>query len=514
MNGAEAILRTLADNGVEVCFVNPGTSEMQMVSAFDREPRVRPVLCLFEGVASGAADGYARIAGKPGATILHLGPGLANAMANLHNSRRARSPIVNIVGDHATYHRTLDAPLTSDIAGLAAWCSVWVKAGASADDLATLAAEAVAASQSGEGGTATLIVPADCAWSEARGAGPVTTTPARAEPGAARIEAVARALKAARKPAILLGSGALSEPGLEAAGRIARCGVRVMIDTFFARQPRGAGRFAPDRMLYFGEMALADLDGVDCLGLVSTQTPVAFFAYPGVPSVLAPEGCALETLATRTEDAAFALEALAQSLGAPTSAIGVEPAERPAAPTGALTPDAIGLSLARHMPAEAIVADDAVSSSFPIYQRTRSARPHDWLTLTGGAIGQAIPAALGAAIAAPRRKVVCLTGDGAAAYTLQGLWSIARENLDVVVVVCANHAYQILNIELARTKSGEPGPRARDMFGLDKPRLDWTALAKGFGVRSARCQSAESFDDALRVAMAETGPALIEANIA
>lgn len=511
MNGAEAILKTLADNGVDVCFSNPGTSEMQMVSAFDREPRVRPVLCLFEGVATGAADGYARMARKPGSTLLHLGAGLANGSANLHNARRAYSPMVNIVGDHATYHRQFDAPLTSDIAGLAWPNSVWVKAGETPDEAVALSSEAVLAAQAGAGGVATLILPADSAWSEASGTGPVISVPERGKPVDTRIELVARSLKVAKKPLILIGSNALTEQGIAAAGRIALTGVRVMIDTFTARQPRGAGRYAPDRMLYFGEMALADLEGVDLMVLTSTKTPVAFFAYPAMPSVLVPEGCAMETLATPDEDGVYALQALADLLAAPERPVLVDRQISAASPTGELTAYTIGESIARHMPEHAIISDDAVTAGLPIYMQTKGAKPHDWLCLTGGAIGQGIPAAIGAAIASPGRKVLALTGDGAGAYTVQGLWTAVRENLDIVTVVFANNAYRILNIELARTKSGNAGPAARQLLNLGDPNMDWVAMAKGFGMPAVRCESAEDFDAALARALASSGPVLIEA---
>jgi acetolactate synthase-1/2/3 large subunit len=513
MNGADVILRTLADNGVEACFSNPGTSEMQLVAAFDHEPRVRPILCLFEGVATGAADGYARIAGKPAAALLHLGAGLSNGSANLHNARRAHSPVVNIVGDHATYHRSLDAPLSSDIAALAGPVSVWVASAETAQEAAALASEAVRQSKVGAGGPATLILPADCAWSEGGGTGPVVAAPVRSRPDSARIAAIAKALKAAKKPAILVGSGALTEEGLIAGGRLARAGVRVIIDTFVARQPRGAGRFAPERMQYFGEMALAGLQGVDLMVLASTKKPVAFFAYPKVPSVLVPEGCTVETLALPEEDGEYALRALADAVAAFESPMVVELKIGDSIPTGSLSPAAVGASVARHMPEHAIVSEDAVTSGLPVYAQTHAAPAHDWLFLTGGAIGQGIPAAIGAAIAQPQRKVLCLTGDGAAAYTVQGLWTVARENLDVTVVVFANRAYRILNMELARTQSGAAGHRARSLLALTDPTMDWVSIASGFGMSASRCETAESFDFAFARAMTETGPSFIEAVI-
>ena len=515
MNGAEATLKTLADCGVDVCFSNPGTSEMQMVAAFDREPRVRPVLCLFEGVATGAADGYARMAEKPASTLLHLGAGVANGGANLHNARRAYTPMVNIVGDHATYHRQYDAPLQSDIEGLASPHSIWVKSADTPQDAPRLAAEAVAASYGPPGGIATLILPADSAWSAVADDLAVATPLYRTPPTTpdAQVETVARAIRAAKKPVILLGTLACSEPALRAAGRLAGRGVRVLTDTFIARARRGAGRFQPDRMLYFGEMALSDLAGVDLMVLVSTKVPVAFFAYPAMPSVLVPEGCEITTLSALHENAGGALERLADALGAP-EASPVQPLSLPDRPTGDLNPYAIGDAIARWLPEHAVVCEDAVTAGLPTFMQTRTARPHDWLMLTGGAIGQGIPCAVGAAIASPGRKVLSINGDGAAAYTLQGLWTIAREGLDVTVVVCANHAYRILNIELARTRSGNAGTRAAKMLDLSEPKMDWLSLAHGFGVPAVRAASAEDFDAAMAHAMLEPGPHFIEAAMA
>ena len=515
MNGAEATLKTLADCGVEACFTNPGTSEMQMVSAFDREQRVCPVLCLFEGVATGAADGYARMAGKPASTLLHLGPGLANGGANLHNARRAFSPIVNIVGDHATYHQACDAPLQSDIASLARPHSSWVKSATTADEAAALAAEAVVASCGPPGGVATLILPADCAWSETTEAQPHPAMPLHryaipAPP--AQIEAAVKAVKAAKKPLLLLGSLACNERALEAAMRIAGAGVRVMTDTFTTRLPRGAGRFAPERLPYFGEMALADLAGSDLMLLSGAKTPVAFFAYPAMPSVLVPDGCKVELLSALHEDAAGALEALADALRAKKPAP-VQTFHMPDKPSGELNPYAVGDSIARWAPEGAVICDDAVTAGLPIFMQTRCAKPHDWLMLTGGAIGAGMPMAVGAAVATPARKVISLNGDGAGAYTLQSLWTIAREGLDVTTVVFANHAYRILSIELQRTRAGEAGPAAQRLLDLGDPRMDWVSLATGFGVPAVRCTTAEEFDRAFSRAMAGSGPQFIEAAV-
>jgi acetolactate synthase-1/2/3 large subunit len=511
MNGADALIETLIDNDVTACFANPGTSEMQFVSALDRQPRMRPVLCLFEGVATGAADGYGRIAGKPACTLLHLGPGYGNGLANLHNARRAFTPIVNVIGDHATYHRQYDAPLASDIAAIAGANSVWVKSAQRADEVGALAAEAISASYGPPAGSASLILPADCAWSPANSTGPKAVRRSKSAVSGATVDEAARRLKAAAKPVILLGTTACSEAALAAAGRIAAVGVRIVTDTFIGRTPRGAGRFAPDRMMYFGEMALSDLAGVDLMVLVETTQPVAFFAYPDKPSVLVPEGCETFGLAARAEDGAAALQALADALGAPKSPT-VQPLSLPdGAPSGALTPAGVGVSVARHLPEGAIVSDDSVTAGQPIINATRTGRPHDWLGLTGGAIGQGIPVAVGAAVAAPGRKVVSLNGDGAAMYTAQGLWTLAREQLDVTVVVFANHTYRILGIELGRTGAGAPGPAASSLLSLGDPPIDWVSYARGLGVPGKRCETAEAFDAAFANAMAEPGPKLIEA---
>ncbi len=510
MNGADALIETLVANQVTTCFANPGTSEMQFVSALDRQPSMRSVLCLFEGVATGAADGYGRMAGTPACTLLHLGPGYGNGLANLHNARRAFTPIVNVIGDHATYHRKFDAPLNSDIPAIAAPNSLWVKSAESADEVGALAAEAVAASYGPPGGSASLILPADCAWNATNAVGPTIPRPAKSVADDEQISDVAVRIRSAKKPVMLLGSGAVGEAALAAAGRIAAHGVRVLTDTFIARQPRGVGRFAPDRMMYFGEMALADLEGVDLMVLVETVTPVAFFAYPDRPSVLVPEGGETATLASRSEDGVAAMHHLADRLGAPSSPT-VQTLELPRAQSGQLTPAGAGASIGLHMPDGAIVSDDSVTSGQPILNLTRSARPHDWLGLTGGAIGQGIPVAVGAAVACPDRKVISLNGDGSALYTVQGLWTIARESLDVTVVIFANNVYRILGIELGRTGAGNPGPAASRLLSLGDPPVDWTSLAKGLGMPAVRCETAESFDAAFARAMAERGPHFIEA---
>ncbi len=509
MNGADALIETLIDNEVTACFANPGTSEMQFVSALDRQPKMRPVLCLFEGVATGAADGYGRMAEKPACTLLHLGPGYGNGLANSHNARRAFTPIVHVIGDQATYHRHYDAPLTSDIAAIAGANSVWLKSASTADDVGALAAEAIAASLGPPCGAASLVLPADCAWTETAVRGPKARRSAKRAVGGGVVDDLARRLKAAKKPVVLMGTTVCNEAALAAAGRIAASGVRVLTDGFIGRLPRGAGRFSPDRMMYFGEMALEDLAGVDLMVLVETKPPVAFFAYPGKPSLLVPEGCETAPLASLEEDGTAALADLAEALGAPKTPT-TQPLKLADPASGALTPASVGAAISRHMPEGAIVSDDSVTSGQPIINLTRTGRPHDWLGLTGGAIGQGIPVAVGAAVASPGRKVISLNGDGAAMYTVQGLWTMARENLDVTTVIFANNTYRILGIELGRTGAGNPGPAAGSLLNLGDPSIGWVDLAKGLGVPGVRCESAEAFDAAFAHSMAGSGPSLIE----
>ena len=511
LTGAEALVGTLADLGVTACFANPGTSEMHLVTALDHEPRIRSVLGLFEGVATGAADGFGRVAETPAMTLLHLGPGYLNGGANLHNARRAFTPMINVIGDHAVPHQRFDAPLTSDIFTMAAPNSNWIKSIDKVGDTSRMAAEAWVASFGPAPGPVSLVLPADTSWLS--GAGALATKPNKPslrQPDPSEIDAAAKAVRDARTPIVLINGTALSEHGLSAASKLKAAGIRVLTDTFFSKMARGAGRFSPDRMQYFAEGAVADLEGVDLMLLAGTQAPVAFFAYPGKPSLLVPEGCRTLSLGGSDVDSAAALSMLADALGAKDQAPSAD-FVRPDAPKGGLDAAAVGASLARHLPENAIVSDDGVSNSLMSYLATATAAPHDWMMLTGGAIGQGMPLALGAAIAAPARKVICLTGDGAGMYTNQALWSMAREGADVTTIVFVNHSYRILNIELKRTGAGNPGPTAQGMLGLGNPDIDWVSLSKSMGVPAELAASAEDFDRMLKNAIAEPGPRLVAA---
>jgi acetolactate synthase I/II/III large subunit len=512
MNGAESLVRTLVANDVNVCFANPGTSEMHFVAALDKVEGMRCVLGLFEGVATGAADGYYRMAGRPACTLLHLGPGLGNGLANLHNAKKARSGIANIVGEHATHHLKHDAPLTADIAGIARPVSHWVHTATSSRSLAADCALAVRKAREVPGHVATLIAPADTAWGDADG-------PARAGPPALQqsvpgraIEEAVRALTCGEPAMIFLGGAALRGKALENAGRIAgKTGCRLMSEFNNARMECGAGRVHVDRLPYVVDVALEALSGVRQLVIAGAKLPVSFFAYPGKPSVLTPEDCAVTKLASVEDDLEDALASLAMELGAtrvPPAHLNV--LRRPALPGGRVTPDGIATALAALLPENAVVVDESVSTGRNFGVFMAGAPPHDWLSIMGGSIGWALPAATGAAIAAPDRKVIALEGDGSGMYTLQALWTMARENLDVTVIVLANRSYQILHGELRNMGAGAPGQRAADMLTLERPYLDWVALARGHGVEGARAATPDELALQLERAFSRRGPYLVE----
>lgn len=512
MNGAESLVRTLLNGDVNVCFANPGTSEMHFVSALDRVEGVRCILGLFEGVVTGAADGYYRMAGKPAATLLHLGPGLGNGLANLHNAKKARSGIVNIVGEHASYHIKHDAPLTADIEGVARPMSDWVRTSRSSRAVAADGALAVEAARRAPGQIATLILPADTAWGDAGGPAIVNAPAQRTRVPDSAISNGVRALTAGQPAAILLGGAALRGKALDHAARIAaKTGCTLISEYNNARMERGAGR-APVRQLPFVvDNALAMLKDVHQLLLVGAKSPVSFFAYPGKPSVLVPEGCAVTQIAGAEADLEAALAALADALGAGDAAPCINvPSYDAALPTGSITLDGLGALFNVLLPENAIVVDEAVTSGRAFTAATMGARPHDWLNIMGGSIGWGLAAATGAAIAAPERKVVALEGDGSALYTQQALWTMARENLDVTVVIFANRAYRILIGELANVGAAAPGHNANAMLTLDRPDIDWVSIAKGFGVPAGRAQSLDELAVQFRRGLAMSGPYLVE----
>ncbi|MCB1500083.1 MAG: acetolactate synthase large subunit [Bauldia sp.] len=507
MNGAESLARTLLACGVDTCFANPGTSEMHFVAALDRVPGIRCVLALFEGVATGAADGYARMAGKPAATLLHCGPGLANGLANLHNARRARVPLVNIVGDQATYHAPLDPPLAAETAAWARPVSAWLRTASQPEAVGEAAAEAVRAASTPPGGIATLILPSDASWGEGGVAQGPLRVPAPATVADAAIAETARLLRSG-DAMLFLGGDALRAQPLAAAHRIAAAtGARLMAETFSARMERGHGRFAIDRLPYNIGPGLAALAGVRHLVLVGADDPVAFFAYPGQPGRFAHPETAVTALSRPGEDGADALARLAERLGAPDIA---PPMDGPPAPaSGAVTQQALGETLAALLPEQAVVVEEGITFAFGLYAPMATAAPHDYLRHVGGAIGVGLPLATGAAVGAPGRRVVSIQADGSALYTVQALWTQARERLDVTTVMLSNRRYAILDHELAAVGAA-PGPASRTLFDLGNPDLDWVRIAGGFGVEAARAETMESFADLFAAANRRPGPFLIE----
>lgn len=514
MNGADRLCDVLLANGVNVCFANPGTSEMHFVAALDRKPQMRCVLGLSEGVVTGAADGYARMADKPAATLLHLGPGLANGLANLHNARRASTPMLNIVGDHATQHLAFDAPLTSDIDSLARPMSNWVGRIARSADIRSRTEEAYRAAMTTPG-IATLVLHADAAWGNVE-TEPLEPLPVaeRSMPQAALIGRAADALKAG-DAALFLGGRAMRADALEVAGRIAEATGAQLFTERAARWQRGAGRVAPRHVPYRIEHALETLKNVRTAILVGGREPVGFFAYPGKPGRLLPEQATLIELAGCGDDLPGVLEALADAVGAGAMQAAVSSLSAPdlARPSGRLDPDAISVAIARALPEDAVICEESITSAGRLATLAPTMVPHDHLPLTGGSIGIGIPLATGAAIGAPGRKVVCLQADGSGMYTLQGLWTQARECLDVTTVVFSNRGYAILKGEMRNVGVDGIGANARRMLEIDDPALDWVSLARGMGVEGARAETAERFADIFEAAMSRTGPFLIEAVI-
>ncbi|HEV3056585.1 MAG TPA: acetolactate synthase large subunit [Solirubrobacteraceae bacterium] len=512
MNGAQALIRTLVDAGVTTSFTNPGTSEMHFVAALDSVPEMRAVLALFEGVATGAADGYARMTDKPAATLLHLGSGLGNGLANLHNARRAKVPLVNIVGDHATYHRQYDAQLQSDIETVARNFSTWVRTSQSTAELSRDAAEAIAAAYGPPRQVATLILPADVSWSDGAAPAAPPTLAAAAVASESVVSDVAAALRGRDSAAILLGGRALREDGLRAAAAIAAAtGARLLCEVFPTRLQRGAGLPAVERLAYLPELASVQLAGLKRLVLVDTKAPVSFFAYPGKKSYLVPDGCQVLELASSADDAVGSLTALAAAVGAaPERDVAVAQPVRPSRPSGELTAEKVCQAIGAVLPEGAIVSDESQTSGVTLGAATAGAPRHDLLALTGGAIGQGLPVAVGAAVACPDRPVLALEADGSAMYTIQSLWTMAREQLNVTAVIFNNRSYGILNIELGRVGARASGPRARAQLDLASPDLDFVSLAKGLGVPGLRVETGEDLVAALERAIAEPGPSLIE----
>ena len=512
INGAQALMKTLVDSGVTACFTNPGTSEMHFVAALDTAPEMRAVLCLFEGVATGAADGYSRMADKPAATLLHLGCGLGNGLANLHNARKGKVPVVNIVGDHATYHTQYDAQLQSDIETVARNVSPgFVRTSKTTAELGRDTAEAVAAAKGLPGQVATLILPADVSWGEGGiASAPIPpVTPMCADD--LTVDNIAQLIRSGSKVALLLGGRALREPSLIAAGRIAtHCGVKLFADVFPTRLERGAGIPNVERIAYLAELVNVQLADYEHLILVDSKAPVSFFAYPGKKSYLVPETCKIHTLASSTQDTQGSLDKLAQAIDADKTLPILQVAVRPNRPRGKLTAEKVCKAVGHLLPQNAILIDESITSGLMLGVMTAGAPRHDLITITGGAIGQGLPNAIGAAVACPDRQVLALIGDGTAMYTIQSLWTMAREKLNVISIIFNNASYSVLNLELERVGAEPPGPKAKAQLDLNGPVLNFAELGHGMGVHSVRTSTTEEFIRAFEQALTKPGPHLIE----
>ena len=514
MNGAESLIRTLIAGGIDTCFTNPGTSEMHLVAALDQVSEMHCVLGLFEGVVTGAADGYARMTGKPACTLVHLGPGLANGVANPHNAGRAQVPIVNVVGQHALDHLSYDTPLTSDIEGIARPCSKWLRTSSATPQLGRDAADAIAAAQKAPGQISTLIVPADIAWSEGGAIARPPAIPAAGLPSTATIEHATDMLRSGLPTAIMMTGTTLFGKGLKVAGRIAGAtNARLLSPYPFARMERGAGVPRVDRLQYVLEQAIEQLKEFRQLILVGAPSPVSYFAYPGKSAVLTSSECEIHTLATPGEDYVAALEALASALALSGSGAPAPKVERPQAPSGDITLSGLAAAVGALLPENTIVVDESMTSGRGMMAATLGSPPHDWLANTGGSIGIALPLAVGAAVAAPDRRVLCLTADGSGMYTLQALWTMARESLKITTVVFANRAYAVLKREFSGLGIGDPGPRAMNMFDIGRPDIDWVDLARGMGVPGRRAASLDEFAKALQTSFESEGPTLIEVRV-
>ncbi|GLU31978.1 acetolactate synthase large subunit [Trinickia caryophylli] len=514
MNGAQSLVRTLTEQGVDVCFANPGTSEMHFLRALEN-PRMRSVLCLFEGVCTGAADGYYRMKGTPASTLLHLGPGLANGLANIHNARRASSGMVNIVGEHSAAHLKYDPPLMSDIEGLARPLSHWVRRVESPRAVAWDAAAAVHKASEYPGRIATLILPGDTSWQDA---GETIAAP-RAHhwpmpPDAARIDHIARVLRSGEPTLVILAGRATRGRALELAGKLkAATGCRLATQFFTARIERGAGRVALERIPYAVGPAVAYLKDFRHIVTIETTEPIAFFSYPDKPSLLKAPGTSVHALVEAGEDGAAGLDLLLDALDATTAAPVLQPRAEVGVPTGMLNPASIAQALAAALPEDCILVDESLTTGRETMGLTIGAAPHDLINNMGGSIGYGTPVATGAALACPERRVFCMVGDGSAMYTIQSLWTQAREGLDVTTIIFANNSYAILKAEYANMGAGAPGTRALDMIDIDRPRIDWLSMAKSMGVPAVAVDTAEAFHKAMTDSVRERGPCLIEVRL-
>ena len=515
MNGAESLVGTLLEGNVDVCFTNPGTSEMHFVAALDQYDKMRSILCLFEGCATGAADGYFRMKRTPASTLLHLGPGLANGLANLHNAKKASSGIVNIVGEHALDHIKLNAPLTSDIEGIARPVSHWVKTSKSSKDIAVDGAEAIEMANVNPGQISTLILPGDTAWNEGNAIQSIKLKNKYSTVSSNLIDEALTALREAKNPLILVGGSALEEKNLIKLAKVAdKIGCPMKTDWFNARLDKGAGRVNSVRIPYVVDKAVEVLKDFDSIIIIGARRPVAFFAYPNKPGVLTQETTKFIELASLSDDITSVINELSDKVGiSDNKPSTVSEFKIPDIPSGPINPTSLGMVLGALIPENAIVVDESVTTGREFFYQTAGSHPHTWLNNCGGSIGFGMPVAIGAAVACPDKKVISLEGDGSAMYTVQSLWTMARENLDIVVLIFANQSYKILQGELTNVGVDNPGKSALEMLSLKDPSLDWVSVSKGMGVDAVRVDNLEDLVKNFKHGLKDKGPFLIEVMI-
>lgn len=511
MNGAESLVHTLIGHGLKVCFANPGTSEMHFVAALDRIPGLRCIPGLQENVVTGMADGYARVLREPAITLLHCGPGLANGLANIHNAKKARVPMLNIVGDQAAHHAKFDPPLATDTVSLAKSSSHWVKRVRKSADVGKAAAEAIRAARTAPGQITTLVLPSDASWNE--GGKFVAPLKPKAAPtiDMRNVRKAARILREKRNVLLLLGGNALMAKAQKHAAAIqAKASCRIMAESINSYQQRGQGRLPIERVPYPAPAAIDVLKDVKHIITVCSRAPLGFFAYPGLPSHHYPPKATVTSLCSVGQDAAGALAALAEELAARPFQLAAQ--SRPAIPMGKPSSAGLGDMLGAVIPEGAIIADESITLGAEMFTGSHAAAPHDWMMVTGGAIGYGMPCATGAAVAGAGRRVINMQADGSAMYTVQALWTQAREKLPVTTVILSNRKYQILIAEYGNV-GANPGPTAMNMLDLGNPDMDWVKIANGMGVEAAKTETLEGCAELMLHSYKSPHPFLIELEI-
>ncbi len=511
MNGAESLVHTLIGHGLKVCFANPGTSEMHFVAALDRIPGLRCIPGLQENVVTGMADGYARVSREPAITLLHCGPGLANGLANIHNAKKAHVPMLNIVGEQATYHARFDPPLATNTVALAKSSSHWVKTVQKSADAGKAAADAIRATRTSPGQIATLILPSDASWNEGgKVAAPLKPKPAP-KIDMRNVRKATRILRGKRNVLLLLGGSALmAEPQKHAAAIQAKTGCRLMAESINSYHQRGQGRLPIERVPYPAQVAIDLLKGVEHIITVCSRAPLGFFAYPGLPSHHYPPKATVTPLCSVEQDAEKALAALADELSAVR--IEAQVVQRPSIPKGRPSSAGLGVMLGAVIPESAIIADESITLGAEMYAGSHAAAPHDWMMVTGGAIGYGMPCATGAAVASTGCRVINMQADGSAMYTVQALWTQARERLPVTTIILSNRKYQILIAEYGNV-GANPGPTAMNMLDLGNPDMDWVKIANGMGVEAAKTSTLEGCAELMLQSYKSPHPFLIELEI-